>query len=109
MLHFLSGGDALEWAEKATRTAPKWPPGIDTLGMILMEQGEFSQAYRKFEKASKLAPNNREFRYHLALVSSRMGEDRQAKVILRALLADPSDFDNKKDAEALMQTLKSRG
>lgn len=101
--------EALKWAQRAVEASPDWPPALDTLGMLQMDSGEVNTAHRTFEKAAKLAPNDRELRYHLAMALSKMGEESQAVLILKALLTDSSEFPGKPEAETLLQTLNAKG
>ena len=98
---------ALKLARRTTNIAPEWPSGIDTLGVILLAQGETSEAYQYFEQALQHAPDDPEIRYHLALASSTLGEKAQALQILKAVLADPAaEFESKRDAEKLFRSLQ---
>ncbi|MFT4517688.1 MAG: putative PEP-CTERM system TPR-repeat lipoprotein [Halioglobus sp.] len=101
--------EAMEYAQRTVEIAPEWPPGLDTKGFLLMEQGELNQAYRLFGQALKRAPEDQEIRYHLALVTSKMGETEEAMQILKAVLAGTdSSFASREDAEKLMADLKSK-
>jgi Flp pilus assembly protein TadD len=98
---------ALEFAERTNTIAPEWSSGIDTLGVIVLAQGDTARAYKYFEQALKQAPEDPEIRYHLALASTQMGEKEQAQQILKAILAEPgANFESRKDAEELLLSLK---
>lgn len=97
--------EAMEWAEKTVQLSPEWGPGLDTLGMLQIARGDVAQAHRTFEKASKAAPGSPEIRYHLAMATARVGEERQARQILKALLASSGEFEARSEAQALLDQL----
>lgn len=99
---------AMQWIEKTLAISPDWAPGLDTLGMLQLDKGELNKAHRTFEKASKAAPGDPEIRYHLALATAKIGEEKQAAQILKAVLASPVDFPARADAKALLSELGAR-
>lgn len=99
---------AMKWATRTVEASPEWAPGLDTLGMLQMDKGDIIEAHRTFEKASKAAPNSPDIRYHLALATSRMGEERQARQILKALLSSAGEFEARDDAQALLDKLSAK-
>lgn len=98
---------ALEYAQRSNRLTPDWAPGLDTLGSIHLERGEYELAQRSFEQALKQAPGNADIRYHMARVAVGEGESEEAANILKAVLADPeSEFPSRAEAEALLASLQ---
>jgi len=107
LLRTLNPKEARAWNDKTLAVAPDWAPGLDTLGMLQLDEGELNTAHRTFEKASKAAPGDPEIRYHLALVTAKMGEERQAIQILKAVLSNPAPFEARGEAQALLESLSA--
>jgi putative PEP-CTERM system TPR-repeat lipoprotein len=80
--------EALGFAEQANTLAPETPSIMDTLGWLVLERGDAARAADLFEEASKKAPDNPQYKYHLAQALERSGEKERAKQILQELLAD---------------------
>jgi hypothetical protein len=57
------------------------------------------------QKASALAPNAGEIRYHFGLVLARSGDKRGARRELERLLASPARFTKRDEAKALLASL----
>ena len=85
-----TGGDlagaALE-AEAAYKLSPQNPTIADTLGWILVQQGQLDAGLRYLREARLRSPENPEFRYHLAFALAKAGRNGEAKEELRAALA----------------------
>ncbi|NND67873.1 MAG: PEP-CTERM system TPR-repeat protein PrsT [Halioglobus sp.] len=100
-------GKAMEYAERTLELAPDWGAALDTLGSIQLEQGDLDRAARSFEQALKRSPGSPDIHYHLAVVSSRRGDNSQAIAILKAILADrDKPFASRKEAEQLLASLQ---
>ncbi|WP_193369788.1 XrtA/PEP-CTERM system TPR-repeat protein PrsT [Pelagibius marinus] len=80
--------EALEYAEEANRLAPGTPWVMDTLGWLLLERGDTLRAKGLFADAAAKAPENPQYRYHLAQALGRSGQKDEARQILEALLLD---------------------
>jgi Flp pilus assembly protein TadD len=96
---------ALAYAERAFKLAPDSPAIMDTLGWICLEGGDLARALPLLQKASALAPNAGEIRYHLGLVLARSGDKRGARRELERLLASPAQFAKRDEAKALLASL----
>jgi putative PEP-CTERM system TPR-repeat lipoprotein len=96
---------ALGYAERAYRLAPGSPAIMDTLGWICLETGDLARALPLLQKASALAPNAGEIRYHLGLVLAKSGDKRGARRELERLLASPAQFAKRDEARALLASL----
>lgn len=96
---------ALAYAQQALERAPEWPAILDTLGMILIEQGRAEEAVRHLSRASKKAPEDRVIRFHLAQGVALDGEPDKALALLKTLLADDQPFAYRQEAESLMRSL----
>lgn len=96
---------ALEYAEKAHQQFPDSPAILDTLGWILIQQGELERALPLLQKASVMAPDFAEIQYHFAVGLVQSGDKVKAREVLEKLLATGNDFpDIEKAKELLNQT-----
>lgn len=96
---------ALEFAEKANQSAPDSPATLDTLGWILVEQGNISRGLPLLEKASSLAPDDAEIHYHLILGLVKSGDKTKARKELERLMAAGKTFSRIEEAKALLKQL----
>jgi len=96
---------ALPTAEQAFKLASTNAGVMDTLGWMLVEQGNTSRGLPLLQKASSLAPNATEIRYHLAVGLHKSGDKQGARKQLDTLLADGKPFPQADDARALLKTL----
>jgi putative PEP-CTERM system TPR-repeat lipoprotein len=96
---------ALATAEQAFKLAGNNPGVMDTLGWMLVEQGNTSRGLPLLQKASGLAPNATEIRYHLAVGLHKSGDKQGARKELDQLLASGKPFAQADDARALLKTL----
>lgn len=96
---------ALPTAEQAYKLAANNPGVMDTLGWMLVEQGNTARGVPLLQKASGLAPNAAEIRYHLAVGLHKAGDKQGARKELNQLLSDGKPFAQADDARALLKTL----
>ncbi|CAH1387129.1 XrtA/PEP-CTERM system TPR-repeat protein PrsT [Candidatus Nitrotoga sp. M5] len=96
---------ALKFAEKANQLAPDNPAILDTLGWMLVEQGNTSRGLPLLQKASSLAPNSAEIQYHLALGLAKSGDTTKARKELENLLGSKKNFSKIEEARALLKQL----
>jgi len=96
---------ALPTAEQAFKLAGNNPGVMDTLGWMLVEQGNTARGLPLLQKASGLAPNASEIRYHLAVGLHKSGDKQGARKELDKLLAENKPFPQADDARALLKTL----
>ena len=96
---------ALKYAERALELAPENPLVMDTLGELLLDQGNSDRARQLLTKASAKAPENLDIRYHLILALSKSGETDKARQLMGELLADKRPFSNRQAAEQLAKSL----
>jgi len=97
---------ALKYAEKANQLAPDNPAVLDTLGWMLVEQGNTSRGLPLLQKASSLAPKAAEIQYHLALGLIKSGDKTKAREKLEQLLATGKTFPKIDEARALLKQLQ---
>ena len=96
---------ALAFAERAYKLAPANPAIADTLGWILVEQGDAARAVTLLQKASKGAPNATEIRYHLGLGLVKAGDKRAARSLFQQMLAANKDFPQRDEVKGLLAQL----
>jgi putative PEP-CTERM system TPR-repeat lipoprotein len=96
---------ALETAEQAFKLAGDNPGVIDTLGWMLVEQGNTARALPLLQKATGLAPNSQEIRYHLAVALHKSGDKQGARKELDKVLAQNTPFPQIEEARALLKIL----
>ncbi len=96
---------ALEYAQRANELAPESASVLDTLAMVQLSNQQLEKAKRSIERALAKAPGKRAVVLHKAEILSAMGDKGQAVETLQKLLADKTDFRERKEAEALLQRL----
>ena len=79
---------ALATAEQALKLTGDNPSVMDTLGWLLVEQGNTQRGLPLLQKAVALAPQASDIRYHLAVGLSRSGDKSGARKELDKLLAE---------------------
>lgn len=96
---------ALGLATEAYRLAPSNPAVQDTLGWILVEQGQPQRGLEYLRKAVRQTPKNASLRYHHAVALARTGDRPGARKLLEQLLAETPRFEERAAAETLLKTL----
>lgn len=96
---------ALATAEQALKRAADNPNVMDTVGWMLVEQGNTARGLPLLQKASSLAPNATEIRYHLAVGLQKSGDIPGARKELSALLASKEAFPEQASARSLLNSL----
>lgn len=97
---------AREFAEKAAGIAPANGSIADTLGWILLAQGDTANALARLQAASAAKPGDPEIRYHVAAALDRAGRPTEARALLEQLLGSGASFESKAEAEKLLEGLK---
>jgi putative PEP-CTERM system TPR-repeat lipoprotein len=96
---------ALATAEQAYKLAANSPGVMDTLGWLLVEQGDTGRGLPLLQKASSLVPKSSEVRYHLAVGLSKSGDKAGARKELDKLLSEDKSFAQADEARALLKAL----
>ncbi|RJG27618.1 PEP-CTERM system TPR-repeat protein PrsT [Massilia cavernae] len=96
--------DALSYAERAYKLAPNNAAVLDTLGWILMDNGETRRALPLLKNASALAPGSSDIRFHYGAALAKSGDKRSARAEIERAMAGTS-FTHKAEAKALLATL----
>jgi putative PEP-CTERM system TPR-repeat lipoprotein len=97
---------ALETARKAYDLDPNKPEVADTYGWILLKRGKGQQGLPILQQAYVSYPTQPEIGYHVAVGLSQLGRKDEAVKVLTRLLRENENFDQAKDAKALLEKLK---
>ncbi|OYZ56397.1 MAG: hypothetical protein B7Y21_11710 [Hydrogenophilales bacterium 16-61-112] len=92
-------------AEKAYKLSPKDAATQDTLGWILLEQGQSARGLQLIQNAVSVQPNIPTLRYHLAVALAQTGSKTQARAELEKLLAKSPAFPEAAAAKILLNSL----
>jgi len=96
---------ALKLAENAYGIDPRNPAVMDTLGGILVENGEVQRGLELLEKAVAGAPDAPDIRLRYAEALVKAGDKEKARSELKTLVDSGKDFPKLKDARALLAQL----
>jgi len=96
---------ALPTAERAFKLEPSDPNVMDTLGWILLDQGEPKRALVLLKQAAAKAPEARSIRYHYAVALVKTGDRTGGRRELNGLLKAGKPFPETDAAQALLKTL----
>ena len=96
---------ALTMAERAYKIQPDAPVIGDTLGWILVEQGQIARGVEVLKTAASSAPKNAEIVYHYAAALAKNGDGANSRKQLEKLLASGQEFPQKEEARALLKRL----
>ncbi|MGZ8287977.1 MAG: XrtA/PEP-CTERM system TPR-repeat protein PrsT [Telluria sp.] len=95
---------ALKTAEQALALAGDSPAVLDTIGALLVEQGNTGRGLGYLKKAVELAPKDADIRYHLAQGLAKSGDKAGARKQLDVVLAD-KNFSQADEAKTLHKSL----
>jgi putative PEP-CTERM system TPR-repeat lipoprotein len=99
--------EALEYAQRLNELKPNVANFMDTLAVVLMENGEIEKAQSLINRVLLKAPKDKDIRYHSAMIDVAAGNKARAQKTLVALLSDKEEFSQKKEAEKLLAELKA--
>jgi putative PEP-CTERM system TPR-repeat lipoprotein len=103
--HLSKDNRALATAEQAYKIQPDDPVVQDTLGWILVAQGQLPRAVELLGRAAATIPNAGSVRYHYGVALARSGKPAEARKELEAALAARQDFPEADEARAFLKTL----
>ena len=98
-------GRARELAARARTLQPDSPVIADTLGWILFQQKDYSQALSLIEEASAKIPDNPEIQYHLGMARYMQGQKEAARSALEKALASQQKFPGLEQAQDYLDQL----
>jgi len=96
---------AMDYARRAYELAPLEPAAIDTLGWILVQDGEVERGLALLREAYVRGGDNPQVRYHIAVALNRLGRTEAARAELQAALTAGREFDGIDQARRLMEQL----
>jgi cellulose synthase operon protein C len=96
---------ALQYAERANELAPNQPDIMDTLGMLLVDNGDTERGIALQRKASALAPESSTIRLNLARSLVKAGRKDDARRELEVLAKLGDKFQGHAEVAALMKQL----
>lgn len=96
---------ALGYAEKAYTLQPKNPLIADTLGWLLVQQGNTERGLKLLQTAFEQNPNQPEIHYHYAAALAKSGAKEQARRELQRLLDSGKQFPQAQEARELLKGL----
>ncbi|EAR21278.1 TPR repeat protein [Nitrococcus mobilis Nb-231] len=96
---------AMKLAREANRLQPKNPALQDTLGWMLVEDGQVEQGLPLLESAKERLGDSLTVQYHYAAALARAGRQSAAREELKDLLAKDKSFPEKNAAQALLEKL----
>lgn len=105
LLNHAKKPDALNFALKANKLAPRQPAFMDTLAEIYASNGQLAKAVETQEAAVAAAPEFSLHRLHLAKYYVAANEKIKAKQELDKLLALGEKFDRQAEVRAMLATL----
>jgi putative PEP-CTERM system TPR-repeat lipoprotein len=97
---------ALQFAEKAYANAPESAAVLDTLGWLLIDQGNTARGLPLLQKSASLAPGEPDIHYHFAQGLLKSGEKAKARAELERLLASSKSFSKADEAQTLLRQLQ---
>ena len=96
---------ALDTSERALKLAPNSAAVLDTVGWILVQQGNVTRGLPLLQKAVALQPASTELRFHLAVALDKSGDKKLARQELNTLLSNNKPFPQIDEAKSLLKLL----
>lgn len=87
------------------KLAPASGSVADTLGWILIEQGDTADAAKYLGQASASRPADSTIQYHYAVLLSKTGKSDQARDVLQKMMKLNMHADTKNQAQTLLAKL----
>lgn len=97
---------AMEYAKRAYDIAPKQPSVLDTLGVLLVENGDISRGLSMLRSAFDHAPDNVEIGLHLARALIQQKKFDEARGALKKLIDTAPDSENTEKVKHLLASIK---
>ena len=105
LYHTQNDPRSVERAQQAYDLAPDRPEIADTLGWLLLENGDPERGLVLLQEAAGKAPHIPAIRYHRAVALAKNDRGEEARKELERLLRDHSGFDEEGDARSLLTQL----
>ncbi len=105
-IHIRTGDPkALTVATQAYNLAPESPTASDTLGWVLVRQGQPEEGLKYLRDAHSRLSDSPEIAYHIAVSLNQLGRKAEAIKLLDEALASGRTFEGAREARALRQRL----
>jgi tetratricopeptide (TPR) repeat protein len=106
---YFGKGDAraARLAQQALDIQPDSAPVMDTLGWIILRQGDRRRGLELISTAAKRSPGDPDVQYHLAFALAESGDAEKARRTLAGILASNASFQSRAEAEDLMRRLEA--
>ncbi len=101
----LNDPKAFEYAEIAYSLAPENSNVLDTLGWLLLNNGEHKRALKLLKEGVNNNPSDFDLRYHYAVALEKNGLKKEAKTQLNMIVPVPGKFEARNEAKKLLQSL----
>lgn len=98
---------ALGFAEQALKLKPENPAVMDTLGWIVVQQGQTQRGIKLLQQALTKAPDVAEIQFHLAQAFALSGDRIRAMSELDRLLTSSVAFPQEQEARAMLKQLQT--
>jgi predicted Zn-dependent protease len=95
----------LKYAEKAYKLSPNNLNVVDTMAWLLIKNDEVEKGYGLLQEISTKT-NNPSVQFHYANALVKVDKKAQAKQTLQKILSTKIQFDERKDAEQMLSSLK---
>ena len=104
---YQEAGDSrgISYAERAHELAPDRPEVVDTLGWLLVQNGDTNRGLVLLQEAAVKAPHMPEIRYHMAVALAKAGRRDESRKVLDRLLKTGKNFQGVDDARKLREQL----
>lgn len=99
--------EAVQLARKARELAPASPEIADTLGWLMVLDGQTGEGLKLLREAQARAPDDPAIDYHLADALQRLGRQGEARRALAQALNSSRPFAERADAEKLRQRMEA--
>ena len=108
-LYQQQGSDqGIAYAEQAYELFPQRPEVIDTLGWLLLQNGDHQRGLILLQEAVTKAPHNAEIRYHMAVALAEVGRSDEARRELERILNKDKGFSRADEARELLSRLNQQ-
>lgn len=98
---------ALGYAQEGAKKFPDDAKTQDVLGWVYYQQGNPQEASRQFQTATRLAPDNAQFFYHLGLAQQKLGKKNQASAAYQRALGLTDQARSRAFADELNKRIKA--
>jgi predicted Zn-dependent protease len=97
---------ALAVAEQALAASPQNPAVMDTVGWVMVNQGEVKRGLELLRQAAARMPDNPELQWHVANAYAKAGEKASARLELERLINSGRNFPQQAEVKKLLDSLR---